>query len=318
MTRMRFSVASLIWFFGAVAVTAWACTPACAGPQFQQERAPLPPRLVSLAPSNTEIVYAIGADKQLVGVSDVCDYPPAAKAKLKVGSFVSAKVETITRLKPDAILLVSGQEALANTLTNRKLRVVLLKNEHLADISANVKELGRITGQTARAEKLCKSFDKALIQLSRIIARAKSQPRIFICVWPEPLITAGASSFIHEAVTACGGINIAASLPAAYPRMNVERLVTGRPEILVMAPQARQQDFWQRAPWSSTPAARNKQIFFLPEADKDPLSRPTLRIIEGLYWLSTILHPELKPELTAWKQSAAGELSLSLAKSDGY
>lgn len=267
------------------------------------------PKLVSLAPSNTELIYSLGAEKQLLAVSDVCDYPPAAKTRLKAGSFVNAKVELITMIKPDHVLLVTGQEAIAATLRARGIGVLVLKNEHLADVSTNLIQLGKITGQTARATKLSSSFDNCLVQLKTILAKAKSHPRVFFCVWPEPLITAGAGSFLHEVATTCGAVNIAESLPAAYPRMNVERIITGKPEILIMASQAKEQDFWKKPPWTSTPAFRAGKIYFLPEADKDPLARPTLRIVEGLFWLADKVHPELHLDLERWVISSRNSLS---------
>lgn len=269
------------------------------------------PRLVSLAPSNTELIYSLGASDMLVGVSDVCDYPPQAKQKPKVGSFVSARLETITRLHPDFVLLVNGQEALAATLKNRKFKVVILKNEHLSDISANLLELGRITGRAERAKQLSDKFNAAVLSLSQMVAKTKNRPRLFFCVWPDPLITAGAGSFMHEAATICGGDNIASSLSAAFPRINIERVVTGKPEILIMAHQAREQSFWKKSPWSSTPAAKSNKIYFLPDADKDPLARPGLRITEGMYWLAGITHPELASGLRQWQRQFAPQPSIT-------
>lgn len=266
---------------------------------------PASPRLVSLAPSNTELIYSLGASDMLVAVSDVCDYPPQAKQKPKAGSFVSARLETITKLHPDYVLLVNGQEGLATTLRNRKFKVVILKNERLSDISANLLELGKITGCAERAKQLSDKFNSRVRSLSLMIARTKNRPRLFFCVWPEPLITAGAGSFMHEAATICGGDNIASSIPAAFPRISIERVVTGKPEILIMAHQAREQSFWKKAPWSTTPAAKNDRIYFLPDADKDPLARPGLRIVEGMYWLSGITHPELASELSQWYRQGA-------------
>ncbi|MBY0548013.1 MAG: helical backbone metal receptor [Candidatus Obscuribacterales bacterium] len=270
---------------------------------------PASPRLVSLAPSNTELIYSLGASDMLVAVSDVCDYPPQAKQKPKAGSFVNARLETITRLHPDFVLLVNGQEALATTLKNRKFKVVILKNERLSDISTNLLELGKITGRNERARQLSDKFNSAVRSLSLMIAKTKNRPRLFFCIWPDPLITAGAGSFMHQAATICGGDNIASSVPAAFPRISIERVVTGKPEILIMAHQAREQSFWKKAPWSSTPAAKSNGIYFLPEADKDPLARPGLRILEGLYWLSGIAHPELAPELSRWHRECAKSLT---------
>jgi iron complex transport system substrate-binding protein len=288
-----------IWFVGA-----------SAGEPPNMTVARTPSRIVSLAPSNTELLYSLGAEDQLVAVSDVCDFPPQAKDKPKAGSFVNARVETILRFKPSKVVLVSGQEAICATLQKFAVPSLLLKNEHLWQIGTNLKELGNVTGRTDVSARLAAGFDDSLNQLKQIVAKSRTRPRVFVCVWPEPLITAGGGSFMHESITVCGGTNIAGDLSAAFPRMNTERLIAGKPEIMVMAAQAKSQDFWKKSPWTSTPAFRAGKIYFLPEGSKDPLVRPTLRIVDGLYWLSGILHPELAGELKQWKKQTDKRLVL--------
>lgn len=275
-----------------------------------------PPRLVSLAPSNTELIYSLGAEGMLVGVSSVCDYPAAAKQKPKAGSFVNVKLETITRLEPDYVLLVSGQEQVAASLKNRKFKVLVMPNRHLSDITANLKTIGEITGKQRRAAELSDKFRNALQEFSQIISSAKEKPRLFVCVWPEPLITAGAESFMHEAVTACGAENVAGSIKSAFPRINIERVIAGKPDILILAHEAVQQSFWKKPPWNRTPAATHKRVFFLPEADKDPLARPTLRILDGLGWLSGITHPELEKRVADWKRKFGIKTDVELKRAN--
>lgn len=268
------------------------------------------PKLVSLAPSNTELIYSLGADKYLVAVSDVCDYPPEARLKPKAGSFVNAKIEMMVMLRPDWILLVNGQDAIAATLKARNLHPVILKNEKLSDISNNLKEIGKITGKQALGDKLADAFQQAVVNLKSINSLSGKKPRVFFCVWPEPLITAGAGSFIDDVITKCGGTNIASDIAAAYPRLNVEKIVTAKPDIIIMPHQAQAQDFWKKPPWVSTPAYVNKRIYFLPAGDKDPLERPTLRIVDGLCWLSKLLHPESTRQIEAWKTQTSTQLQL--------
>lgn len=115
---------------------------------------------------------------------------------------------------------------------------------------------------------------------------------------------------MHEAATMAGGTNIAKTLPAAFTRVGVETLVAGKPEVIVMSNEAKNQSFWRKPPWSGTPAAKNGKLFFLPPAEKDPLARPALRMIDGLFWLGTILHPELTGDLSKWRAEAAATLNL--------
>lgn len=257
-------------------------------------------RIVSLAPSNTELVYSIGAQAKLVGVSAYCDYPPEAKAVAKAGSFVSANMERLARLKPDLILLVSGQEALAGMLRHQDFRVVVLKNNKLSQIADNLRALGRLTGRDKQAEELATSCQRSLNQLSSILRRAQSRPQVFYCVWPDPLLTVGEQSFLTDCITAAGGINVAGALKAAYPRYSVERLLVAKPDILIMPFDTAGRSFLSRQPWISVRAVKEGRVYFRPEPARDTLARPTLRVFDGLYWLTSTIHPELKEDLKGW------------------
>lgn len=259
------------------------------------------PRVISLSPSNTEIVYALTAQDALVAVSDVCDFPPAARGKPKVGSFVSLKIEKIAALKPDMVLLVNGQERALANLAKYKIPVTLLSNESIGDISANTKKIGMIVGKRKPADKIAREFVLAVEQLKAIVAKSKGAPKVFFCVWPNPLMTAGQKSFVNEAATVCGGTNIAAGTKAAYPVINMEKVIAGKPDLIVFPHEAQAQSFWKSGAWKSLAAVRNGKIYFLPPPQRDPLLRPTIGFLEGLYWLAGRIHPELMPELTKWK-----------------
>lgn len=258
------------------------------------------PRLVSLAPSNTELIYSLNAGDQLVGVSDVCDFPPEAKKKEKVGSFNSVKLEKLAKLHPDKILLITGQEALANTLTKHHLPIAVLENSNIEQIPQNLEALGKITGKTAEAKQLKDSFSKSLNDLKSILAKSKTRPRVLICVWPQPLMTAGKDSFMDQCITVCGGVNCTGNLPQPYPRINPERLLTAKPDIIIVPNEVRNEKFWLNAPWKHMTAVKQNKLYVLPQHETDCLYRPTLRIRDALYWLASTIHPELKIEIDSW------------------
>ncbi len=258
------------------------------------------PRLVSLAPSNTELIYSLNAGDQLVGVSDVCDFPPEAKKKEKVGSFNSVKLEKLAKLHPDKILLITGQEALANTLTKHHLPIAVLENSSIEQIPQNLEILGKITGKNAEATKLKDTFSKSLSELKNIMAKSKTKPRVLICVWPQPLMTAGKDSFMDQCITACGGVNCTGDLPQPYPRINPERLLTAKPDIILVPNEVRNEKFWLNAPWKYMTAVKQNKLYVLPQHETDCLYRPTLRIRDALYWLASTIHPEYKIEIDRW------------------
>ncbi len=261
------------------------------------------PRIVSLAPSNTELLCSVGAKEQIIGVSTFCDYPKEVNAITKVGTFISANMERLARLKPDLVMLVSGQEELASKIKNHHLNAVVVDNSKLTDIGKNLKQVGELSGHCQEGAEAAEKFTTKLQDLAIIIKKANKSPKVFYCVWPQPLMTAGKSSFIHGIITSCGGINVAGDINVSYPRFSLERLVMSNPDLIIMPYEARNQAFMKQSPWNKLQAVRQNRIYYLPDQKNDMLSRPTLRVIKGMAWLGGIFHPELKSELARWSET---------------
>jgi iron complex transport system substrate-binding protein len=266
------------------------------------------PRVVSLSPSNTELVYSLDAQNTLIGRCNQCDYPPQCKNLEVAGSFVSANAERLVRLKPDLVLTVSGQESMTNAVQKLGFRVTQLSNNRLSEISNNLRTLGGLLNQPQRGTALAAKLDTVFNELSTVVHQAKSQPSVFFCVWPDPLLTVGSNSFLHDCITKCGGTNIAADTKTPYPHYSLERLLLKNPDVIILPAASKQSRLESRAPWNSLKAFRDKRVFYLPEPRNDLLSRPTLRIIPGLSWLAARLHPELAAQLSAWEQRSALQL----------
>jgi iron complex transport system substrate-binding protein len=261
------------------------------------------PRIVSLAPSNTELLCSVGAKDQIIGVSSFCDYPKEVSGITKVGTFISANLERLARLKPDLVMLVSGQEELAGKIKNHHLNAVVIDNSTLTDIGKNLKRVGELSGHCQEGEKASEKFATKLQDLTIIIKKANKSPKVFYCVWPQPLMTAGKSSFIHGIITSCGGTNVAGDINVSYPRFSLERLVLSNPDLIIMPFEARNQAFMKQSPWNKLQAVRQNHVYYLPDQKNDMLSRPTLRVIKGMAWLGGIFHPELKNELATWSDT---------------
>ncbi|MBX3136343.1 cobalamin-binding protein [Candidatus Obscuribacterales bacterium] len=255
--------------------------------------------IVSLAPSNTELVYSLGAEDKLVGISSYCTYPPETKSKPKVGSFVSINWERLAKLKPDVVLLVQGQESLSFQLKKHQVRSVVLNNKSLDDISRNLILLGSVCGKSERAEKLATSFQNSIARLKETL---KNEPRrkVFFCVWPKPIVTVGGDSFLNDVITTCGGTNIAADIKSGYPKFSPEKLIASQPDLLVMPFESRSSSLKTTPPWSLMTAVKENRVYHLPDREHDYLSRPTLQIFEGLYEFARRLHPERQIELRSW------------------
>ena len=264
------------------------------------------PSIVSLAPSNTELLVDTGAEGSLVGVCSNCaTHLSSVKTHLKeipvAGSFVAANLERLTQLKPDVVLVVNGQEAIQSMLKKRGFNVVLLNNNKLSDIPANLATVGQLSKTEGNALKLSSTFAQALKELSAIMGGTKSKPKVFYCIWPQPLLTIGKTSFLNDVITACGGTNISDHLLQAYPHFSAERLIMDDPDVIVLPYEAKSMALFKRFPWNKLRAVRENRLFYLPAPKEDLLARPTMNILRGLYWLAIKIHPELSPELGNWQ-----------------
>lgn len=263
-------------------------------------------RYASMAPSNTEILSSIAAaDETLVAVCSECDYPAWVKRKPKIGSFQTVNMEQVAALKPDAVFLVDGQEQIAGAIRKQtavQCDPVIFKNGTINDIARNVEELGYLSGHGSVAHTLAENFRKAVGDVKGAVAQSQTRPKVFFCVWPEPLVTIGNGSYLNDAITVCGGTNIAARLSSAYPQYNLERLLVQQPDVIIM-PAEVDTGVLKRPPWTSLNAIKHKRVYILPPRDQDRLSRPSLRVIEGLYWLAERIHPELSQQLSMSKNS---------------
>ncbi len=196
-------------------------------------------------------------------------------------------------------------------LKHNGFHVRLLQNTKLSDIGENLRVLGALTAHEKNARELADNFADSLKQLHGLLSSEKKLPKVFYCVWPHPLITIGKNSFLNDVVTACGGVNIAAATTAAYPQFSAEKLIVSDPDAIILPYEALGKIDLKRAPWSVLRAVKSKQVFFLPEPEHNGLIRPSLRIITGLYWLSSKLHSELDTSLVKWRDSSLQRLNVS-------
>lgn len=255
-------------------------------------------KIVSLAPSNTELVYSLGGEGKLCGISSFCQ-----GQKPVVGSFVSASYEKLAVIKPDVILLVQGQEALAFQLQKRHFKVEVLPNEKIEDISSNVKRIGRFLDMEDDAVDLSKRFEAQIVKLKQI-TKSSAPCKTLICVWAEPIICVGKKSFINDLVTACGGLNVLSGKNLGYARVSHETLLASRPDLIILPNEAKGTKAMGKLPWSKICHKPQVVTDYLPKNKTDFLSRPSLRVIEGMAWLAERQHPEDKLRINQWLDAA--------------
>jgi iron complex transport system substrate-binding protein len=252
-----------------------------------------PTRVISLAPSVTEMLYAIGLDQEIVGVTQFCDYPPAALAKPKVG-YSNPNIESIVALQPDLVLaprefLRSGT---LDKLEQVKIPAFILEAKAIEDIPSHIQTLGRMLGRSATADRVATDMRQRMGEIKKK-TESLPRPRLLYVLNSQPLITVGPGSFIHQLIELAGGANIAAAAKSAYPRLNMEAVIKEDPEILLF-PVGRsegippgEQQLWRR--WSMLSAVKHDRFH---QIESNLLNRPGPRIVEGLEHLLRIIHPD--------------------------
>ena len=258
---------------------------------------PVPTRIVSLAPSLTETLFALGAGDRLVGISDYCDYPPETAQIAKVGGFVNPNIEAILALEPDLVAAVpnGGAKAVVRRLEELGLKILIVEVYTLEDIDTAIRSLGEAVAARDRAEALIETMHR---EMARVEARIRNRPRRrVVLVWEQqPLIVGGAGTYIDALIRRAGGENIAAASQGRFPHFGMEEIVVRAPEVILdafmlseasaAARQSRRR-FWDR--WPTIPAVRTGEIHFI---ETFTVVRPGPRIPDALALLARAIHPE--------------------------
>jgi iron complex transport system substrate-binding protein len=255
-----------------------------------------PQRIVALAPSVTEIIFALGEEARLIGVTAHCDFPPEAARLPKVGSYVRLDLERIVGLRPDLCIAVKdgNPKAAVERLEALGVPVFALDPRSVATVIRAILDLGVVLAVEPRAEALTAKMRSRIRQVTGRITGITHRPRVFFQIGNAPIVSVGTHTFAHELIGLAGGVNVAAG-PAAYPRFSREQLLGLAPEVIVIssmdrtagsAEQTRQE--WSR--WRNVPAVRDGRIHLV---DSDIFDRPSPRLVEGLDQLAGCIHPHM-------------------------
>jgi iron complex transport system substrate-binding protein len=259
-------------------------------------------RIVSLAPSNTEILYAVGAGNQVVGRDSYSDYPLEAQAVTDIGgSFGDLNIETIVSLKPDLVLASSlSTEAQIETLEKLGIPVFALSNpidfEGLYD---NLRITAKLSGHEAKTEDLIKDLEARVATVQQKAASIKSRPLVFYELdgsEPDAPWTAGGGTFISTLIDMAGGENLGDKLAGEWIQISAEELITQNPDVIILGDYTwggvTPDQVAARAGWDSIAAVMNDKVYTF---DDNLVSRPGPRLVEGLESMARLLHPELYP-----------------------
>lgn len=256
---------------------------------------PFPPkRIVSLAPNITEILFRLGLDEEVVGVSIHCNYPEKAKSRMRVGSYISIDLERVISLKPDLIMATGAgnPREMIERLERLGFPAFVIFPKRFDDVLRSIRHLGQVTAKEKEALSIIDSMQR---RKERVIERTKnlSRPKVFLQIGEAPIVTVGRGSFGDDLIRLAGGENVAGNDKEMYPRLGMEEILKRSPEVILISSMNPKGDYervlreWER--WKMIPAIKQGRIHLL---DSDLIDRPSPRIIDGLEEMGKLIHPE--------------------------
>jgi len=244
-----------------------------------------PQRILSLSPATTEILYSLGLDKKIVGVTLDCNYPPSASKKTKVGKFGYISLESVVSLKPDIIFGTKDTGKQLDILKNYKVPLIALDTSDINSILDNISIVGELTNTKSKALEVNKNL-RNRIKIVKQNAKKINKPKIFYCVWANPFITAGKNSFINDMINIVGAKNISESINASFSQYSIESLVAENPDYIIIPKSSVKSINFKSMPWNRLKAVKNNHILIVNE---DTYQRPSARIINALEELQKVL-----------------------------
>lgn len=255
------------------------------------EKKPL--RIVSMAPSNTEILFALGAGDRVVGVDDYSNFPPEANKVEKIGGFSTPSIEKIVSLRPDLVLGTDAHEKFLPQLARVGLPALLLSPRTVDGVLKSVRKVGRAIGAAEQAEQLADDMSR---RLEGVEARYSSSgggalPKVYYEVYSDPMMSVGPKTLIHQVIVAAGGRNIFDDADKDYPIVSSEAVLDRNPDVIVF-PKFHGtgcltvEELRARPGWTKVAAVRDGRVYPI---DADLISRPGPRIVEAVETLAGLL-----------------------------
>lgn len=250
-------------------------------------------RVISLAPSVTETLFALGVGDEVVGVSTYCDYPPEVTKITRVGSFLTPNMEQIIALKPDVIIGVPtpGNEEPVKTLQNLGFKIVIVPADTVQQTRASIDTIAHALARDADGRRLIEQFDA---RLTAVQERLRGAPlrRVLMVVGQKPLVAVGSGTFQDELIRMARGINVAGATRLAWPHLNLETVIAWAPQVIIDTSMGTEEnaqvlEFWKQFP--SLPAVREQRLYAYRSYQ---LLRPGPRIPEALDMIARAVHPE--------------------------
>lgn len=254
-----------------------------------------PVRVVALAPSITEIVFALGQEQRLVGISQFSDFPQEAQRLPQVGSFIRPDIEKIIALNPDICIAIKdgNPREVAVQLESLHIPVYAVDPLDLESIMTMVLQIGDLLNVGDRAQTIVTGMKLRIDRVREQVTRTKQRPGVFFQISVSPIVSVGKGTFIDDLIQMAGGTNLCAGY-SSYPRLSREQVVVLSPDVLIVSTMHQDVSIDQIkaewAGWSQIPAVRDGRIAIV---DSNIFNRPTPRQVDALQQLVRVIHPEL-------------------------
>ena len=248
-------------------------------------------RIVSLAPANTEIAYAVGAGAKMVAGTSYDDYPEEAKALPKIGDFANPNVEKIASYSPDLVLAAGGiQDKLRSKLEALGMRVYVVDPQTYDGTITTIENIGKLAGTEDGARTVAATMTAAEQEVQAKVS-GLTPATTFLEIYSKPLMTAGSDTFIDDMITIAGGENIGAQAGSGFPTFSTEVLVRDDPQVYIAdsGSMSSPGDINVRAGFSDLTAVKDGHVYVI---DDNTIARPGPRLAEGLKALAGMIHPE--------------------------
>jgi len=254
-----------------------------------------PDKIISLAPGNTEILFALDLDEELVGVDNLSNYPEEVESIEKIGDAFNLNMEKIIELEPDLILTLKGNEEAVKEFENLGIAVYTLDANNIENVLEDIIEIGQLTNSFDTADKLVSEMQEKIDEIKELVADVSDEekPKVFFMVWNEPMMSAGSGTFINNLIELANGINIvAADGLEGWPEYSLEKLIEHDPDVIIapksLAPTPETITADER--FSSIKAVLENRVVVI---DDDPVSRIGPRIVEGFLQIAQALYPDI-------------------------
>lgn len=253
-------------------------------------------RVISLAPSTTEILFALGLDDEIIGVSSYCNFPEKARAKEKVGSMNEPNIERILALKPDVVFLTGlEQDPIIAKLKKLNVRVFVSDPPNIEELYKSIGDMAKVVGRDKEAALVINKMKEDIAAITDKVRAVPldKRPKVFVEVWNNPIMTAGKGSYIDDLIRIAGGINIAGDTKKPFSYFNAEEVIQRDPDVIIMGYMDRadgRELTAKRFGWENISAVKNGRVY--NDINPDIIFRPGPRVAEGLREIHKRLYPQ--------------------------